>query len=167
MIIKDIALIKQIASGNESERWELGEKIRSIDDHEKLLEFTRDKLVLLKEEIPCIECGNCCRENIPLFSKADISRISAAADKEEEDMIEQHFIWHETYGVYVMNSVPCPFQKGNLCSVYEGRSDGCRAYPEFTAFEHLLSIGNIIKNYSVCPIIFNLYELIADELDGI
>ncbi len=164
MIIKNIDIIKQIASNNESERWELREKIRSIDDHEKMLEFAKTKLSQLKEEIPCVDCGNCCRENIPLFSKADISRIADAAGEDEEEIIDKHFIWHETYGVYLMNSVPCPFQSGNLCTVYDGRSDGCRAYPEFTVFEHLMSIGNIIKNYSICPIIFNLYELIADEL---
>ncbi|XHH10626.1 MAG: YkgJ family cysteine cluster protein [Candidatus Bathyarchaeia archaeon] len=82
----------------------------------------------------CDKCGVCC--TLDDFLNAGETHGSPeenpeahakfAALKEELGKIfekgEEEYDWHVTH-------TKCPFQSGNVCSIYEIRPDGCRQFP--------------------------------------
>jgi Fe-S-cluster containining protein len=65
---------------------------------------------------------------------------------------------------YVLNELPCPFLKDNLCSNYECRPQDCRSYPHLHKGGFVSRLWGVVENYGVCPIVFNVYERLKTEL---
>jgi hypothetical protein len=60
--------------------------------------------------------------------------------------------------------LPCPFLIDKKCSVYDSRPDDCRSYPHLHKNEFLSRLFGVIDNYSICPIVFNVYEELKYKL---
>ena len=56
----------------------------------------------------CLECANCCKMTGPLFTSADIERISKHLRQKPQQFIEQYLRIDEDQD-YVLQSVPCSF----------------------------------------------------------
>jgi Fe-S-cluster containining protein len=54
--------------------------------------------------------------------------------------------------------------KDNLCINYDHRPKDCSSYPHLHKNEFLSRTWGVIDNYSVCPIVFNTYEILKIEL---
>lgn len=67
-------------------------------------------------------------------------------------------------GKYTFNKKPCPFLKDNLCSHYDLRPDDCKSFPHFHKKEFTSRLINVIENCSLCPIVYNVYELLKGEV---
>ncbi|MCD6434460.1 MAG: YkgJ family cysteine cluster protein [Candidatus Diapherotrites archaeon] len=59
---------------------------------------------------------------------------------------------------------PCPLLEGNLCRVYGNRPEACRQYPHLHNDFRASSISRF-NNTFICPIVFNLFELMKEELN--
>ena len=59
---------------------------------------------------------------------------------------------------------PCPLLEGNLCRVYGNRPEACRQYPHLHNDVRASSISRF-NNTFICPIVFNLFELMKEELN--
>jgi Fe-S-cluster containining protein len=69
----------------------------------------------------CLECANCCKTTGPLFTSADIERISKSFRQKPQQFIEQYLRIDEDND-YVLQSVPCTFlDHENACMIYEVR----------------------------------------------
>ncbi|MBW1737720.1 MAG: hypothetical protein JRJ69_09220 [Deltaproteobacteria bacterium] len=51
-----------------------------------------------------------------------------------------------------------------MCSHYELRPEACRSFPHLHKEEFVSRLMGVIQNYAVCPIIFNVYERLKNEL---
>jgi Fe-S-cluster containining protein len=106
----------------------------------------------------CLECANCCKTTGPLFTMADIERISKHFRQKPQQFIEQYLRIDEDND-YVLQKVPCAFlDADNYCMIYDVRPKACREFPhtdrkKFQQIAHLT-----LKNVAICPAAFNIVE---------
>ncbi|SNR29972.1 hypothetical protein SAMN04488009_1015 [Maribacter sedimenticola] len=110
------------------------------------------------ERTDCLTCANCCKTTGPLFTNADVERISKSFRMKPQKFIDAYLRIDEEND-YVLQQVPCTFLgQDNLCSIYDVRPKACREFPhtdrkKFQQISHLT-----LKNVAICPAAFNIVE---------
>lgn len=106
----------------------------------------------------CLKCGNCCKTTGPLFTNADIERISRHLRLKPQAFIATYLRVDEDND-YVLQQVPCAFLGAdNYCSIYDVRPKACREFPH-TDRKKFHQISNLtLKNVAICPAAFNIVE---------
>ena len=125
----------------------------------KNLDYTMQELHTEEfRKTDCLECANCCRTTGPLFTRADIERISKHFRCKPQEFIEEYLRVDEDND-YVLKQVPCAFLgDDNYCGIYEVRPKACREYPH-TDRKKFHQLGNLsIANTSICPAAYNIVE---------
>ena len=112
----------------------------------------------------CLECANCCKTTGPLFTSADIERISKHFKQKPQQFIEQYLRIDEDND-YVLKSVPCTFlEVDNKCFIYEVRPKACREFPH-TDRKKFQQISNLtLKNVEICPAAYNIVEKMKEKI---
>lgn len=112
----------------------------------------------------CLTCANCCKTTGPLFTNADIERISKYFKQKPQQFIEEHLHLDEEND-YVLQAVPCTFLGAdNYCSIYEVRPKACREFPH-TNRKKFQQISNLtLKNVAICPAAFNIVEAMKKSI---
>lgn len=114
--------------------------------------------------IDCRDCGRCCREILVVFDREDASRLAAAEGEDEAVFIDKHLHYYEAHNVYVLNTSPCPFQKGNICIHYEERGSACREFPYLETKPFSQVYRYLLQGYFICPVICRVVEKIKKHL---
>ena len=112
----------------------------------------------------CLNCANCCKTTGPLFTLADIERISKYLKQKPQQFIDQYLRIDEDKD-YVLQSVPCTFlDDKNSCAIYEIRPKACREFPH-TDRKKFQQISDLtLKNVAICPAAFNIVEEMKKKL---
>ena len=113
--------------------------------------------------IDCKQCANCCRSMRIRITDADIPRISKHLGMKHKEFIASYLRRDEDGDYYIKTSPPCPFLKGNLCSIYEIRPEKCRDYPFTDRPDFLFSSMMHASNATVCPAVFHIVETLKRE----
>ena len=110
------------------------------------------------EKTDCLKCANCCKTTGPLFTNADIERISKYMRLKPQVFIAQYLKVDEEND-HVLQQVPCTFLGAdNYCSIYDVRPKACREFPH-TDRKKFQQISNLtLKNVAICPAAFNIVE---------
>jgi uncharacterized protein len=99
----------------------------------------------------CLSCANCCKSTGPLFTDADITRISRHLGMKEGAFTEQYLRIDEDED-FVLQSVPCSFLGAdNRCSIYDVRPKACREYPHTHQKRQHSILDLTEKNVKICP----------------
>ena len=171
-MITDLATIAQFARERHDEfevmryMLEINEDIISDDDLDAFVERLVQPII---EAIDCTACANCCKSLDVYLTQADAGQISQAIDVSVAQ-IETRYVdrkraeKEEEWGTFKQK--PCIFLKGKLCSIYDYRPEACRAYPVFTP-GFRWSLEDMIEGASLCPIIYNVLDRMADAVDGL
>lgn len=114
--------------------------------------------------VDCQSCANCCSEVKPLVKERDIVNIAAALNITANAFKKQYLVNAEETGGYHFNAIPCPFLEHSRCTIYNFRPDDCRSYPHLHKNNFLSRSMNFVHNCSVCPIVFNVYEQLKNEI---
>jgi Fe-S-cluster containining protein len=115
--------------------------------------------------IDCTKCANCCREMQPVLTPTDIRRLSRETNLPARDFTARYLKPAPAgHPGMIFKSRPCPFLKGNRCSVYEARPRDCKSYPHLHRRDFVQRTMQAILNYAVCPIVFNSYEGLKEKL---
>ena len=106
----------------------------------------------------CLECANCCKTTGPLFTSADIERISKHLRQKPQQFIDQYLRIDEDKD-YVLQSVPCHFlDSDNTCFIYDVRPKACREFPH-TDRKKFQQIADLtLQNVAICPAAYNIVE---------
>ena len=106
----------------------------------------------------CLSCANCCKTTGPLFTSADIERISKYLKMKTQAFTEQ-FLYRDEDDDYVLKQLPCTFlDADNYCSIYNVRPKACREYPH-TDRKKFQQIANLtLQNVAICPAAFKVVE---------
>ena len=117
------------------------------------------------ERTDCLECANCCKTTGPLFTKADIERISKFFRQKPQAFIDD-YLRIDKENDYVFQSLPCPFLGAdNYCSIYDVRPKACREFPH-TDRKKFQQISNLtLKNVAICPAAFNIVEAMKAKIN--
>jgi len=106
----------------------------------------------------CLDCANCCKTTGPLFTNADIVRISKSLKQKPQKFIDTYLRIDEDND-YVLKQVPCAFLgEDNYCSIYDVRPKACQEFPH-TNRKKFQQITNLtLKNVAICPAAYNIVE---------
>jgi len=122
---------------------------------------------LHKEEFQntdCLTCANCCKTTGPLFTNADVERISKHLKLKPQQFIARYLRLDEDND-HVLQQVPCTFLgSDNYCSIYDVRPKACREFPH-TDRKKFHQISQLtLKNVAICPAAFNIVEAMKKKL---
>jgi len=110
------------------------------------------------ERTDCLTCANCCKTTGPLFTNADVERISKSFRMKPKIFIDTYLRVDEEND-FVLQQVPCTFLGAdNYCSIYQVRPKACREFPH-TNRKKFQQISNLtLKNVAICPAAYNIVE---------
>lgn len=155
-MIHDPKEVEKLAKDRWEENLALRKWMREQDPHQM------DDLVdqVAKEvsaQIDCTKCAKCCRALTIHPKPMDVQRLALHLDFETNEF-KHKYLKKDHEGDLVFRQRPCPFLKGDCCSVYQARPDTCRSYPHLEK-THMTGRGwYIVENTLLCPIVFNTYE---------
>jgi Fe-S-cluster containining protein len=118
----------------------------------------------VRGQVDCLACGNCCRTFSPTLNDKDIDRLALGLKMTREELIRKHLCGTKDGESLALNTTPCPFLAGNECKVYDHRPDVCRSYPGLDRPGFVSNLSLSYSNRSVCPIYFNVYELLKQGM---
>lgn len=110
------------------------------------------------EHTDCLQCANCCKTTGPLFTDADVVRISKYLRLKPQKFIDDYLRIDEEND-YVLRQLPCTFLGAdNYCSIYKVRPKACREFPH-TDRKRFYQISHLtLKNVAICPAAFTIVE---------
>ena len=157
MMDKVLKQLPQWASDKKAENKKFFAKLRKKPP--KNLDYVMQELHETEfERTDCLTCANCCKTTGPLFTNADIERISKHFRMKPQQFIDAYLRIDEEND-YVLQEVPCTFlDADNYCAIYDVRPKACREFPhtdrkKFQQISHLT-----LKNVAICPAAFNIVE---------
>jgi uncharacterized protein len=168
-IVTDINRIKTIAKQKSDENWQFQAFLKNYDAPiEEIDSIVHELYEEVSYLINCMQCANCCKEMYPTLNTDEIRILSRETGISTEQFKKQYLIKdgnpEQSEEIYTFNQSPCPFLKQNLCSNYDCRPDDCRSFPNLHKEEFVFRLFGVIDNYSVCPIVFNVYEQLKIRL---
>lgn len=163
----DINKIRKLSKEKEDENWEFRSFLKGGDISEEKIDLIVHELYQnVSSEIDCRACANCCRGVQPVLDQEDIERLSKCLGISCAQFKDQYLVKDDDPGKFVFNKKPCPFLKDNLCSHYTNRPKDCRSYPHLHKCGFIFRLVNVIGNCSICPIVFNVYEYLKNEIQN-
>ncbi|WP_273566029.1 YkgJ family cysteine cluster protein [Maribacter halichondriae] len=118
------------------------------------------------QKTDCLQCANCCKTTGPLFTNADVERISKHFRKKPQQFIEAYLQIDEDND-YVLQQVPCTFLgSDNYCTIYDVRPKACREFPHTDRKKFQQTKNLTLKNVAICPAAFNIVEEMKRRLDS-
>jgi Fe-S-cluster containining protein len=164
-IITDLEEIKKRAAMKERENREFADYLKHCDIPAEEIETIVQKLAdEVSSQIDCLACGNCCRASRPSLTNHDIKRLAKHHGISRVEFKEKHITNDPKTGEKIFRDHPCPFQSGNSCTVYAARADACRSFPHLNRHEFSDRLQHIVSFCPVCPLIYNVYEMLKDKI---
>ena len=161
----DLKKIKQLGEKRDRENWEFRSFLKFVDlEPEELDSMVHEIYQDVSSQIDCTKCANCCKEMKPILKQQDIKRFSSGIDIPVKELKDKHIEKGEEPNEFYFNVKPCPFLKENLCTNYNFRPEDCRSFPHLDKGEFTSRLWTVVENYSICPIVFNVYEILKNKL---
>lgn len=161
----DLNKIRKLSKEKEDENWRFRSFLKTCDTPPEKIDSIVHRLYRkISSQIDCKTCANCCKEIQPVLNRKDIEKLSKGSGITVAQFKSQYLIKDNDSENYLFNKKPCPFLKANLCSCYAGRPEGCISYPHLHKTGFIFRLINVIGNCSICPIVFNVYESLKDEI---
>lgn len=132
-------------------------------DPDKIDEIIHRLNVEISKQIDCTSCGNCCMKLTPAITELDIKSLSRRLNLEPQQIKEDYLEMAE--GEQYFKNLPCSFLKEKKCTIYNDRPEACSSYPHLHKKKFTSRLWGVIDNYSICPIVFNVFENLKTELN--
>ena len=155
-MITNLERIKLLGELNHDENFDFRSwlKMQDTDKVDKIVHQLNQKY---STHIDCTSCANCCFVLKTRVTKKDINKLARSQNITENEF-RQEYIETSQEGDMKLKELPCRFLENNKCTVYSHRPYDCRSYPHLHKREFTHRLFGVIENYSVCPIVFNVYE---------
>ncbi|MFZ2654546.1 MAG: YkgJ family cysteine cluster protein [Victivallales bacterium] len=165
MIQTDLTKIRYYGKKNETSNWEFRSFLKCLDmDEAELDSIVHEINKEVVDKIDCKSCANCCKEMSPIVLGDEILRISERLGVSKDEFIRKYLKQdEEDENEFIINRKPCPFLTDNQCEIYDDRPEDCRSYPHLHEKGFRSRLFGIVQNYSICPIVFNVYEKLKDK----
>jgi len=161
----DLKKIKTLSEKNEQKNWDFRSFLKGYDATIEEMDVIVHELNQgISSEIDCTICANCCKEVQPLLDREDIKKCCEGLGISVPQFKKKYLKFDKEEGNFVFKEKPCPFLKNNLCSIYSHRPKDCNSYPHLHKKEFIFRLWGVVENCSICPIVFNVYEQLKEEL---
>ena len=162
----DLKRIEELGRARDGENWDYRTFLKGHDMSDAELDaLVHDIYAEVSAKIDCTQCGNCCKQIGPVLDEADISTFARGLQQPVSGFKETYITLHDdSPDEFEFNALPCPFLKDNRCSNYDYRPQTCRSYPHLHKEGFRSRLIGVIDNYSICPIVFNVFEQLKFEL---
>lgn len=162
----DLERIALLGEERDDENWDFRAFLKQLDIDQRELDAIVHRINdEVSAQIDCTTCGNCCKQIKPVLDMPDVSEFASGLNipvsKIQVNYLEPD---PERPSHFYFNALPCPFLKDNRCTNYDYRPQDCRSYPHLHKDGFLFRLMGVIGNYSICPIVFNVYERLKEEL---
>lgn len=159
----NIEKIASIGEQKEEENFDFriflkGQDFKSID---RIVHRINEQIT---SQIDCQKCGNCCKSLSPLLTESEIDKLSRIENLAQSDFVTIFVEIDSFEGIKYLKDTPCRYLKGKSCSIYSNRPEDCKSYPHTQKTEFITRTFGMIDNYGICPIVFNLFERLKEEL---
>ena len=158
----DLKKIKEKAKEKEDENWMFRLFLKGYENDD-LDDIVHELFRQVSAAIDCTACANCCKKITPHLNQKDILKLSKTLEIEPKRLISDYLYKNED-GDLVMRRMPCPFLIEKKCAHYDSRPADCISYPHLHKNDFTYRLIGVIQNYSVCPIVFNIYEALKHKL---
>lgn len=160
----DLSKIRQLAEENEEENWEFRSFLKSTDYLTEEIDRVVHKLYQqVSSKVDCTKCGNCCKIVKPILTQEDIEKLSDGLGVTVSRVKKQYLIEGKGEGRFMFKTRQCPFLEGTICTQYSRRPAVCKSFPHLHKKNFISRLINVIENYSICPIVFNVYEGLKEK----
>lgn len=119
----------------------------------------------VRAQIDCENCGNCCKSLRPCVTDSEIDTLSQIDNLTQKDFVKGFVEIDNFEGIKYLKDTPCKYLVDKSCSIYTNRPEDCKSYPHTQKKEFITCTLGLIENYGICPIVFNLFEQLKQELD--
>jgi Fe-S-cluster containining protein len=161
----DLKIIKKLSEKNDEENWNFRSFLKGYDATiEEIDAIVHELNQRISSEIDCTICANCCKKVQPVLDQEDINKCCEGIVISISQFKKKYLKPDEEQGKFIFKDKPCPFLKNNLCSIYPHRPNYCKSYPHLHKNEFVFRLWGVVENCSICPIVFNVYEQLKDEL---
>ena len=163
-INKDIEIdkIEKLGRLRENENFEFRAYLKG-QDPDKIDNIVHRLNCEISNQIDCTSCGNCCVKLKPCVTDQDIERLSQRLHITPQQIKDGYTEIDE--GEQYFRNLPCSFLKEKKCTVYSDRPEDCSSFPHLHKKNFTSSLLGVIENYSICPIVFNVFENLKTELN--
>lgn len=163
-IERDLFKIKRLGKERERENLEFRTFLKVCDvSSDKIDEIVHELYEKFSSEIDCKTCANCCKELSLTLGDENIKRVSKSLNITPSEF-ETRYVHENEWNEKILKDKPCPFLKNNLCQIFEVCPKDCREYPYIYKPNFTFRLLGVVENYSICPIVFNVYEALKREL---
>ena len=167
-LVTNVKDVEKLATKKEKENWRFRTFLKGCDLEVKQLDAIVHRLNdMVSAKIDCQSCGNCCRVMSPVLNPKDIKRLAAHLSMPPGEFEKEYLVKDDEGEGLTFRSEPCPFLSGNFCTVYSARPENCRSYPHLHKKDFVFRLIGVVNNCSCCPIVYNVYELLKDELQSL
>jgi Fe-S-cluster containining protein len=155
-MITDLNIIRQLGEKNKKVNYRFRSFLKSKDS-DRLDRTVNELFQFYSSRIDCTKCGNCCTLLKPIIQNADIKALAPLTNESDQDFKIDYTVTDEDGDMH-FKDLPCPFLIDQKCSVYDSRPEDCRSYPYLHNEDFLSRLFGVIDNYSICPIVYNVFE---------
>ena len=162
----DLNIIKRNAKIREDQNYRFRSFLKG-QDSDRIDRIVHDLYSKVLEYIDCTECANCCIELETSFQIDEIDRLTKSLKIDKKEFINQSTKPDE-FGdkdKLFLKTRPCQFLKEKKCTIYSLRPEECNSYPYLHKDNFTSRLHGVISNYEVCPIVYNVYELLKRRLN--
>jgi len=161
----DTQRIQQLAQQRKEANWAFRCSLKRSDLSIRSIDLkVHDLYWEVSREIDCTKCANCCKTVHPVLKPADAKRLAKHLELSVNEFRSRFLADDPAREGSVFRDQPCPFLQDNLCKVYDHRPSDCRSYPHLHKRDFVFRLTQVFLNCSVCPIVFNVYEQLKQEL---
>lgn len=161
----DFAIIARMSVEKEEENLRFRSFLKICNRPEREIDGTVHRLYSrISSEIDCKQCANCCNKLSPVLNPKDVRDFSYSLGLPINEFKSQYLVKDETEGRFRFNRLPCPFLRDSLCTNYDHRPLDCRSFPHLHKPDFTCRLLSVLENYAICPIVFNVYEYLKNEL---
>ena len=156
--------IKKNAFINEDENWRFRSYLKGKDS-DRIDEMVHDIYDYVIKHVDCSECANCCIVLDTSFEEEEFDHLCQSKDINREEFVRDHTRPKELGDedkIYLKDK-PCMFLKDKKCTIYELRPEECQSYPHIHKDGFIFRLWGVVDNYAVCPIVYNVYEMLKQR----
>ena len=162
-MITDLKKIRELGIQNEDKNYRFRSFLK-MKDPEKIDKIVHQLNQEYASKIDCTQGGNCCSELSPLVDADDVEKLSVSIGMSLAEF-KKKYTKKDEDGDLCLNLIPCSFLKDMKCTVYNARPKECISYPHLHKSDFTSRLLGVIHNYSICPIVFNVYEDLKNRMN--